>query len=316
MNTELQTTNDGPQLSHPAAPAAAYLASLHAGPARLSVESDLRKIARIMGAEDWQAVDWRTLNAANVAAILAKIEGAPATRNRARATLRGVARAAWRMGAIDSETLARINDIKRDRGSREMTGRQVEAWEIAAIMRACSADPTPAGARDAALFALAVKTGARRDELVRISLADITRANDLAEIRVIGKGNKERALYVDNGAMQALADWLTIRGDQPGALFCAISQTGIITPEHFITTTSAHQVLQKRATQAGLSSLTWHDFRRAFAGVLLDAGEDIATVAALMGHSSVTTTARYDRRPAEARRKAARKISVPYFGRK
>ena len=328
MSNELQYTDDqaitpttnAPTGDHPAAPAAADLASLRSGVGRAGVRSDLAKIAAAMGADDWRMVDWRTLNAANVAAILAKIEGAPATRNRARATLRGVARAAWRMGAIDSETLARINDLPRDRGSRELTGRQVEAWEIAALMRTCANDSTPAGARDAALFAVAIKTGARREELTAIALADVTLTDNAngggAEIRVIGKGSKERTLYIDNGAMQALADWLAVRGDAPGALFCAISQTGIISPEHYISTTAAHKVLGKRAAQAGLSSLTWHDFRRSFAGALLDAGEDIATVAALMGHASVTTTARYDRRPAEARRRAARKISVPYFGRK
>ncbi len=103
----------------PAAPAAAYIASLRPGPSQASARGDLAKIARIMGADDWRAVDWRTLNAANVAAIMAKIEGAPATRRRTLATLRGIARAAWRMGALDSETLARIADIKGDTGTRD-----------------------------------------------------------------------------------------------------------------------------------------------------------------------------------------------------
>jgi integrase len=64
-----------------------------------------------------------------------------------------------------------------------------------------------------------------------------------------------------------------------------------------------------------VKDLGWHDFRRTVAGELLNVGEDISTVAQILGHADVRTTARYDRRPAEARRKAARKISVPYFGR-
>jgi site-specific recombinase XerD len=217
---------------------------------------------------------------------------------------------------MDSEQLERIRDVKGDSGSREVTGREIEPWEIAALMRVCAADKTPAGARDAALFAVAYKTGARREELASITLANITRTNDGAEIRVIGKRNKQRTLFIDNGAMQALDDWLKVRGDSTGALFCAISQIGMIELQHHISTTALHNILAKRADEAELSNLTWHDFRRTFASTLLDAGADIAIVAGMMGHASVNTTARYDRRPQEAKRKAARKISVPYFGRK
>lgn len=308
--------------TNPAAPAAAYVAGLRPGPSQASARADLAKIARILGEDhgDWRTLDWRGLNAANVAAIMAKVDGAPATRRRTLSTLKGVARTAWRMGLLDGETLARIRDIAGDTGSREPAGREVEDWEIAALIRTCASDPAPAGTRDASLIALAWSTGARRAELIAIR-ADAVRADavggtaDGYEIRVIGKRNKQRVLYVTNGASKALADWLTIRGNAPGALYCAIRQGGNMQHSHHMTTTAAHKILNRRAIQAGLTNLGWHDFRRTFAGELLQAGEDIATVAALMGHASVNTTAQYDRRPAETRRRAARKISTPYFGR-
>ena len=75
-------------------PAAAYLASLGTDVSRAGMRSELAKVARLMGAADWQAVNWATLDAANVAAILAQVEGSPATKNKARAALRGVARLA------------------------------------------------------------------------------------------------------------------------------------------------------------------------------------------------------------------------------
>jgi site-specific recombinase XerD len=81
-----------------------------------------------------------------------------------------------------------------------------------------------------------------------------------------------------------------------------------------MTSVALHKMLVKRAEQAGLTNISWHDFRRTFAGELLDMGEDISTVSQLMGHSNVSTTARYDRRPEAAREKAAKKISVPFFG--
>jgi len=311
MTQEL-TTGSTPN----ATPAAAYLAGLRSDVGRATMRSELNKVARIMGTSNWQLVDWASLNAANVMAIMAQVDGAPATRNKTLACLKGIASAAWRLGLMDSEALARIRDVKGDSGTRELTGREIEAWEIATLMRVCSADKTPAGARDAALFSMAYKTGARREELASITLANITRTNDGAEVRVVGKRNKQRTLFIDNGAMLALDDWLKVRGDAPGALFCAISQTGIIAPAHRITTTALHAILAKRADEAQLSNISWHNFRRTFASILLDAGADIAIVAGMMGHASVNTTARYDRRPQEAKRRAARKISVPYFGRK
>jgi site-specific recombinase XerD len=62
--------------------------------------------------------------------------------------------------------------------------------------------------------------------------------------------------------------------------------------------------------------LDWHDLRRTTASNLLDAGADIATVAGILGHSNLQTTARYDRRGERARIKASELVTVPYFGKR
>lgn len=81
---------------------------------------------------------------------------------------------------------------------------------------------------------------------------------------------------------------------------------------HGVSDEALAQMLAKRRAQAGVQSLTWHDFRRSFAGNLLDNGNDLVTVQKLMGHSSPTTTANYDRRGDEVKRKASRSLHVPH----
>jgi len=176
-------------------------------------------------------------------------------------------------------------------------------------------DDTAAGYRDTAIIALLRQTGMRRAELAGLTMADITVTDDRATLRIIGKGNKERMAYLRNGAYKALRDWLAIRGSDAGHVFCAINKGGVLTCGAGMSTTAIHLILQKRVDAAGIDAFTAHDLRRTFASDLLDAGQDIVTVAGLMGHSSVTTTQRYDRRGERARESAAAFISVPYVGR-
>jgi site-specific recombinase XerD len=73
------------------------------------------------------------------------------------------------------------------------------------------------------------------------------------------------------------------------------------------------KMLDKRSLQAELAQpITWHDFRRSFAGNLWGAGIDGVTIQKLMGHSTQNQTAKYDRRPDDARRQAVKVLHVPY----
>jgi len=297
--------------------ATAYLASLKSAVGRRGMLSQLRRVARILGAPDIDAVNWATLNAANVRAILSRLTDenknlAPASIATMLNALKGVARACWERGTLDTETYQRIRSIRPPAGSRLPAGRDIDAGERLALMQTTARDRTPAGVRDAAILAMLIATGMRRAELCGLRMSDVDLQS--GKLRVLGKGDKERTVYLRNGALRYLRDWLSVRGYEPGPIFCRINKAGRIFPEGALSTTAMHKIITKRAAEAGLSDITPHDFRRTYAGELLDAGQDIATVAALLGHASVTTTARYDRRGERAKEAAAACISVPYFG--
>lgn len=249
----------------------------------------------------------------------------PATVNRALAAIRWLARklvdwAREHRGLSDKEraryiefasAVCEVKNVRQDT-DRPPKGRQVLSGELAALLEACDGD-RPADTRDAAIIALAWTFGPRRSEIANLDLADIEAVDD-PQVKVTitkAKGDKTREVYLGNGAADALADWLAIRGDEPGPLFLAIDkanrvQVGGLSAE------ALAQMLDRRAERAGVKSLAWHDLRRTLAGDLLDDGVDIATVAKILGHASVQTTARYDRRGSRAVAKALQSRHVPY----
>lgn len=257
---------------------------------------------------------WHSLTAAHTNAIRAALQErhSPAYANKCLSALRGVLKAAWRLELMSQEDYSRAADLEPIRGETLPAGRDLASGEIAGLMLTCSADPGPAGARDAALISLAYTTGLRVDEAAGLDLEDFDPATDRLVIR--GKGNKERPVFATNGARDALEDWLIIRGSEPGPLFWRVRKGGKLEAGR-LSTNSLRRMLEKRATQAGVKSFTWHDFRRTCIGDLLDAGEDLVTVQKLVGHSDPATTARYDRRPEEKKRQASAKLHVPYVRR-
>lgn len=189
-------------------------------------------------------------------------------------------------------------------------GRALSFVEWLGLFSACQADASAAGVRDAAIIALLKIAGLRRAEVAALHLADFNRTTQTLTVQ--GKRNKTRTVPIeDKGALDALSDWLYLRGEGAGALFTRIRKGGTILADG-LSDQAIYSMLKKRGAEAGLSAFTPHDIRRTFAGDLLDAGVDLVTVQKLMGHSDANTTAGYDRRGEVAKRGAVKKLHVTY----
>lgn len=208
---------------------------------------------------------------------------------------------------------ARVATVRDVTGDREQRGRHVSPSELRALLSACQRDASPAGARDGAMFALAWNTGMRRAEITKLTYGDMKRQDDDWVLQVRGKGNKVRQAYL-HFAVPWVERWLVRRGRDPGPLFCRIRKGGELVSGRRLSEYGLALILEKRGLEAALTApIRWHDFRRTFAGNLLDDGVDLATVQRLLGHSSPTTTSNYDRRGEETRRRAVQKLDVPFW---
>jgi site-specific recombinase XerD len=295
-------------------PVAVYLGGLSPG-ARRTMRQALDRIAGLLsgGTQDANSLQWPSLRYQHTALIRSELAGmfAAATANKMLAALRGVLKECWRLGYIDAEAFQRAVDLKGVRGQTVPKGRALSVGEVTALALACHQDTGGTGRRDAALLALLWSTGMRRQEAVRLDLEDYN--HQTGELKVHGKGNKTRLVYIANGAAMALQAWLAVRGSEAGPLLWATVKGGRLVARR-LNDQAVYDILAKLAARAQVADFSPHDMRRTFASDLIDAGADLVVVQKLMGHANVTTTARYDRRGEAAKAKAAGMRHFPFQG--
>lgn len=290
-------------------PAAVYLDGLGDG-SRPTMQQSLDTIASLLtdGECDALTLNWAALRYQQTAAIRTALlkRYAPATASKMLCALRRVLKEALRLDLIDATNYAKAVDLAPIKENKKLRGRALSQEEIAALMKACVDEATPAGARDAALLAILRGTGLRRAEAVNLDLKDFNASTGKLEVRE-GKGGKERTVYLPSAAAAHLQHWLTVRGRKPGPLLCPIRRGGRVELRR-MTPQAVLLILRKRALDAGVNSFSPHDFRRTFCSDLLDAGVDIVTVQKLAGHSSPAVTSKYDRRGEDVKKNAVEKL--------
>jgi site-specific recombinase XerD len=285
-----------------------YLAALQSPKSQQTMRRVLNQVAKMTGQKDLYAVDWSLLRRESVFRILQTLihEGrSESTRNLYLAAIKGVAKEAYLSKQLSSDDYERIRLVKSVSVHRLPKGRDLALKEIGELMDHCLCQDGPAGVRDAAILALLFGCGPRRSELVSIDIGGVNLGR--GEIRVVGKGAKERQLELPSRTKETLEFWLRERGDHDGPLFVRIDRWGNLGNQR-LTDRAVYNIVKKRVAQAGIGAASPHDLRRSFITYLLNEGVDIGTVASMAGHSDINTTRIYARQQEGRNKEAARKI--------
>jgi integrase/recombinase XerC len=220
----------------------------------------------------------------------------PRSINRMISGVRGWYRFLERRGQVTANPFSEIRSLRTEKRLPSFLFEE----EMARLVEMPSREPCPDGEefwklRDRAVLETLYSTGCRISELVSLDLTDVDLKNRTAT--VMGKGSRERNLFLGDAAVQALRSYMSLRPPhvrrgtgQPGAaqaLF--INRRGTR-----VTDRGVRFILGEYLSRAHLGKrVTPHTFRHSFATHLLDRGADIRAVQEMLGHASLSTTQVY-----------------------
>lgn len=207
-----------------------------------------------------------------------------------------------REGVISTNPAANLVTPKPERNLPKFLT-LAECEQLLATISARSTNPE----RDAAIVKFFIYTGLRLSELVRLKLSQVDLEN--RELRVSGKGNKDRVLPLTEGAVEVLQSYLAVRpSSDSDILFLGSHQN-----HHQPLTTRAVQLMVENYTHmAGLGSkkLSPHALRHTFATLLYGANVGLLELQRLLGHDSLASTQIYTHTDPERLRAAVERHPV------
>lgn len=140
--------------------------------------------------------------------------------------------------------------------------------------------------RDLALIEFLYFSGCRVSEVVNLNRDNINFTS--GEAIVLGKGNKERTIYLTPIAIMRLQDYLISRTDNNPCLFASLKP-----PYNRLSKAGIENVLRKLGIKTDIKNVHPHRYRRTLATNLLNRGANIQDVATILGHSDLKTTQIY-----------------------
>jgi integrase/recombinase XerC len=206
-------------------------------------------------------------------------------------TLRTFLKWLLRQGVIPADPLPRRGVVKRDKRLPKF----LSADEVTEMLGGID-DSTPAGMRDSALLEIIYAAGLRVSEAHGLDLKDVNLG--ARELRVTGKGSKQRVALLGRPAVDALSRYLS--AVRPALAASTTHSPG--SPESAVflnprgsrlSRRTIQQAVRRHAATVGLGGVHTHTLRHSFATHLLDGGADLRVVQELLGHSSPATTQIY-----------------------
>lgn len=180
----------------------------------------------------------------------------------------------WREKLIDDNPVANLGAVKYAKKTKVILSEvEIEKLESGTVLL-----------RDRAIICFLLSTGCRISEMTHLNKVDIDM--DGLECTVLGKGNKERTVYLAPVAGMLLQQYLDTRTDDNPALFVG-KRRERLTPG------GVRAMLTKLAAKVGIAHVHPHMFRRTLATTLIRHGMSIQEVAAILGHDKLDTTMQY-----------------------
>ena len=181
---------------------------------------------------------------------------------------------AHREGLIPSNPTANLNPIKCKKEVRH----PYSDVDIERLKESCTT------LRDKAMILFLLSTGCRISEVCGLNRNDVD--FHALECTVLGKGNKERTVYMDDVAAMQLQNYLRSRTDSNEALFVGKGAKRLQPG-------GVRQCLEVIGKRAGVENVHPHRFRRTLATNLIHHGMPVQEVAAILGHEKLDTTMKY-----------------------
>lgn len=163
--------------------------------------------------------------------------------------------------------------------------------------------------RDYCILLLFLASGIRVSEIVGINVQDVSRAReekDSSFLKIVGKGKKERQVFLSPACVEAIEDYLAVR-EQKYAPEKGHEHALFLSRKHARMSVDAVQdMVKKTMLAAGLNPYSPHKLRHTAATLMLQNGVDVRTLQEVLGHASLSTTQIYTHVDADALRTASR----------